>query len=78
MSPKNTLVEQDIKAWSKNLLKFTAPALAIFFGQIALGVDWRIASSVALLAFYGAVADILKKYRTDNIVALTIAAEATK
>ena len=33
-----------------NLLKFTAPVLAIFFGQLAMGVDTRAAGLVALYA----------------------------
>lgn len=49
------------KAWAKNLLKFTAPALAVFFGQLALGVDPRAALAVALLALYGAASDLFKK-----------------
>ena len=63
-SPKNTLTEQDIKQWGKNLLKFTAPTLAIFFGQLAAGVDWKAALAVALLGLYGAVADIFSKYKS--------------
>lgn len=49
------------KAWAKNLLKFTAPALAVFFGQLAIGVDPKAALAVALLAFYGAASDLFKK-----------------
>lgn len=49
------------KAWAKNLLKFTAPALAVFFGQLALGVDPRAALAVAILALYGALSDLFKK-----------------
>lgn len=49
------------KKWMLNILKFTAPALAIFFAQLATGVDWKAASLVALYALYGLLADYFKK-----------------
>lgn len=53
--------KETLKRWLANLLKFTAPALAVLFAQLATGVDWKSASLVALLAFYGLIADGLKK-----------------
>lgn len=53
--------KKDWKAWAKNLLKFTAPTLSVFFAQLALGVEWEKAGLVALLGFYGALADLFKK-----------------
>lgn len=47
--------------FSKNLLKFTAPILAIFFGQLATGVDLKIAGAVALYALYAALSDYFSK-----------------
>ena len=47
----------------KNILLFTAPALAVFFGQLASGVNWRIAGSVALLALWGVANDYFKKIK---------------
>ena len=47
--------------WAINLLKFTAPALAIFFAQLATGVEWQKATPIALFALYGLIADYLKK-----------------
>jgi hypothetical protein len=44
-----------------NLLKFTAPILAIFFVQLAAGVDFRAAGLLALYALYAALADYFKK-----------------
>jgi len=44
-----------------NLVIFTAPALVVFFGQLAAGVNWKPAGAVALLALYGVIADFLKK-----------------
>lgn len=45
----------------KNILKFTAPALAVFFLQLSQGVDIKTAGMVALLALYGLLADYLSK-----------------
>lgn len=47
--------------WLKNGLLFTAPALALFFLQLSQGVELRVAAGVAVLAFYGLLADALKK-----------------
>jgi len=58
---KLKLTKTKYKKWAKNLLKFTAPALAVFFGQLALKVDYKAAALVALLALYGLMADYFKK-----------------
>ena len=60
---KLKLSNEQAKKWGVNLLKFTAPALGIFFSQLALKVDPRAAAMVALLALYGAIADYLKKLK---------------
>jgi len=60
---KLRLTNTQFKKWGTNLLKFTAPALAIFFGQLAIKVDFKAASLVALLALYGALADYFKKLK---------------
>lgn len=46
-----------------NVLKFTAPALAVFFGQLATGVNWRAAGAVALLALWGLASDYFSKMK---------------
>lgn len=51
------------KAWLKNILKFTAPLLAIFFAQLALGVDIRDAGLIVLFSIYGLLADYFKKLK---------------
>ncbi len=61
VSPSGTLNIGDLQKLGWNLLKFTAPALAIFFAQMQLGVDPKVASLVALYALYGAISDYLKK-----------------
>ena len=61
ISPKWKVNSADLKAWGINFLKFVAPTLAIFFGQLALKVEWKAAALVALLAFYQSMADILGK-----------------
>jgi hypothetical protein len=53
-------------AWKKygmNLLKFTAPMLAVFFLQLSQGVDVKMASGVAVVALWGALADLFKKIK---------------
>ena len=51
----------EFEKWVKNAVMFTAPALAVFFGQLAAGVDIKAAAMVALLAVYGLAADYFKK-----------------
>lgn len=62
------LNKEELHKWAVNLLRFTAPSLAVFFGQLALGVDWRAAGLVALLALYGAIADYLKKLSEVKVI----------
>ena len=47
----------------KNILSFTAPALVVFFGQLALKVPAREAGLVALLALWGLLRDYFKKVK---------------
>jgi hypothetical protein len=44
-----------------NLLKFSAPALSIFFYQLSQGVELQKAAPLALFVAYGLIADYLKK-----------------
>lgn len=55
--------KEAIKKYLINLLKFTAPTLSVFFGQLALGVDLKMAMPVALVALWGALADYFKKLK---------------
>lgn len=52
--------------WLKNAVMFSAPALAIFFAQLEMGVEPRIAFLVALQAFWGLLADLMKKVGEEN------------
>jgi hypothetical protein len=61
VAPQGKLNIADIRKMGMNVLVFTAPALVIFFGQLAAGVNWRVAGTVALLALYGIIADFIKK-----------------
>jgi hypothetical protein len=45
----------------RNILIFTAPALAVFFGQLAIGVNWRAAALMASFISYQLLADFFKK-----------------
>ena len=49
------------KQYLKNTLMFTAPGLAAFFGQLALGVDWRAAGLFASFVLYANLSDYFKK-----------------
>lgn len=60
-STKWTLNSEDWKKWGINVLMFTAPALVVFFFQLSQGVDFKAATAMAILVFYGLVADLLKK-----------------
>lgn len=52
-----------LKKWGINLLKFTAPILAIFFAQLSQGVEVKMAALVALYALYGALSDFFHKIK---------------
>lgn len=58
---KYTLDNEQAKKFAWNIVLFTAPALAVFFGQLAMGVELKIALGIALVAFWGVVADYFKK-----------------
>ena len=49
--------------FGKNLLKFTAPVLAIFFAQLATGVNWKAAALVAVYALYALLSDYFAKIK---------------
>jgi hypothetical protein len=58
------ILDQDqLHKWAKNLLLFTAPALAIFFFQLSQGVNIKEALPLALFALYGLISDYLKKLK---------------
>lgn len=51
------------KKFGKNLLKFTAPFMAVFFYQLSMGVEMKVAGPLALVTFWGVVADYFKKLK---------------
>lgn len=55
------LNKEESRKFLINILMFTAPALGVFFCQLAAGVNYKIALSVALLALWGILADYFKK-----------------
>ena len=55
------LNNEEFKKWALNLLKFTAPGLAVFFSLLAQGVPFEKAWPVALLVLWGLLADYFKK-----------------
>lgn len=66
VSPKGQLNKEDLQKWGMNFLLFVAPTLVVFFSQLAMGVNWKIALPVALLAFYQSAADFFKKLNTGK------------
>ena len=57
---------EQLKKFGINLLKFTAPALALFFGALSQGLTVQEASPVALFAVYGLLADLFSKIRKSQ------------
>jgi len=55
------LPNEELKKWARNIIMFTAPAVAILFLQLSQGVEIEKALPVAVLALYGLIADYLKK-----------------
>ena len=60
---KLRLTNEQFKKWSWNLVKFTAPALAVFFSLLAKGVPFSKAWPVLVCAGWGLLADYLKKLK---------------
>ena len=61
VSPIGKLNTADLKKIGWNFVIFAAPTLAVFFGQLAIGVHWKAAALVAALAFYQTATDFFKK-----------------
>lgn len=62
--PKRFVLQpEEAQKWIKNVLVFTAPALVVFFSQLALKVPVRDAALVAALALWGLLADYFKKLK---------------
>lgn len=65
ISPAESFKGVDFDKIRKNLLMFVAPTLVVFFGQLALGVEWKLALPVAMLAFWQSMADLFKKWKEE-------------
>jgi hypothetical protein len=61
MSKKWTLNQEDLIRIGKNFLIFGAPALAVFFGQMAQGVEFKKSLWVAIFVVYQLLADLFRK-----------------
>jgi hypothetical protein len=57
------LTKAQKKKFLNNLLRFSAPGLAVFFSQLALKVPVKEAGLVAILVIYGVIADYFKKVK---------------
>jgi hypothetical protein len=61
MLERYKLSDDQLQKFAINLIKFTAPTLTVFFGQLAMGVHWKLALPVALYALYATLSDYFKK-----------------
>lgn len=57
------LTEAQKKKFLDNLLKFSAPLLALFFSALAVGKDVRVAGGILLYATYAALSDYFSKIK---------------
>lgn len=67
ISTAGQMTPEDWEKWKANFWKYVAPTLSIFFGQLALGVDWRAAGMVAMFAIYQSLSDYLGKKNGQQI-----------
>lgn len=67
VSQTKRMTEEDWRRWALNLLKFSAPILAIFFGLLAEGVSVQKALPVALYALYAALSDFFNKWKAETV-----------
>ncbi len=51
------------KKYFNNTLKFTAPGLAVFFAQLALGAEPKVAGLTGLVVLYGNASDFFNKVK---------------
>ncbi|MHA1400165.1 MAG: hypothetical protein ACTSQE_07435 [Candidatus Heimdallarchaeaceae archaeon] len=57
------MTKKNRKKFANNLFRFTAPIVAVLFGQLASGVDFKAASLVAIYALYSAISDYMSKVK---------------
>ncbi|MCP3681697.1 MAG: hypothetical protein GY861_03310 [bacterium] len=57
------MTKRNKEKFLKNLKKYTAPGLAAFFGQLALGVPLKAAALFALYVFYAGASDYFSKIK---------------
>ena len=66
MSKKWKLNQADAIKIGKNFLIFGAPALAVFFGQLASGVEFKKAFWLGLFVVYQLLSDLFKKLQAGK------------
>ena len=67
MSQSKTLNTTDWAKIIKNFLLFNLfPFLSVFFGQLAIGIEWRLALSIASLTLWSTLADTFKKWNSKT------------
>mgnify|MGYP001602085624 CR=1 FL=1 len=66
ISPVGKVNANDLKKWGMNILVFSAPVLIVFFGQLAKGVPVQEAWPITLIALYGALVDLFRKFSSGK------------
>ena len=66
ISPKGKLNRRDLEKLFDNILKFSGPTLALFFAQLAMGVEFKKAWPIALLSLYQALSDFFSKLNSSK------------
>lgn len=66
ISPSYSFEGIDWEKYGMNFLTFVAPTLAVFFGQLAMGVEWKLALPVAAIALWQSLADLFGKWKAER------------
>jgi hypothetical protein len=66
VSPKGKLNREDLETLFDNVLKFSGPTLALFFAQLAMGVEFKKAWPIALFSLYQAISDFFSKLNANG------------
>ena len=67
VSPANNLSLAELKKFGADFIIFIAPVLVVFFTQLSLGVDWKVAGSVAGIALYQSLANLFKRFKSVDV-----------
>ena len=66
ISPRGKLNREDLENLFNNIMKFSGPTLALFFAQLAMGVEFKKAWPIALFSLYQAISDFFSKLNSGK------------